>query len=78
MSFGLHAHIIIEGKDEQNYKWLCSMVLLIELGCKDFDSTFTHFKDPNSTFTHFKGASSTFIGFKRCNAFNLEVPKGGR
>jgi hypothetical protein len=68
MSFGLHTHVITKGKDEPHCKWLCSMLLPIEPG----------YKDPNSTFTRFKALSSTFTSFKQHNAFNLEVPKGGR
>jgi hypothetical protein len=54
------------------------MLLLVEFGRKDFDLTFTYFKDLDLTFTHFKGIGLTFTGFKQRNAFNLEVPKGGK
>jgi hypothetical protein len=40
------------------------MLLLVELGYKDLDSTFTHFKDPGLTFTRFKDPDLTFTRFK--------------
>jgi hypothetical protein len=78
MFSGLHARINTKGKDEPNYKWLCSMFLPIELGYKDPNWTFTRFKALSSTFTHFKVIGLTFTSFKQHNAFNLEVLEGGR